>query len=292
MTVALPWSTCGLGTAPMGSRRDGPLWFGEQDRGVAVATVRAAIDGGITWIDTAPFYGWGLAEEIVGEAVAGRRDSVRLLTKCGTVRKADGTWAEDASAASVREGLVASLRRLRTDRVDVLQVHDPDPSTPIEATMGALAALVEEGLVGAIGLSNHSAESMGHAMHVAPVAVVQHQWSVLHHEPAADLAATWCELHGARFLGWSPLASGWLAESFDVDALEPDDLRRRLPWTRSDVDRVRTAARDAGMPVERFALSWAARRAHPIVGARSPAEVTLMLDIEPLPPDAFTNSTQ
>jgi aryl-alcohol dehydrogenase-like predicted oxidoreductase len=247
--------------------------------------VQAALDAGITWIDTAPFYGWGLAEEIVGDGVAGRRDEVRVLTKCGTVRGPDGSWAEDGSPAAVRADLQASLARLRTDHVDVLQLHDPDPATPIEDTMGALAALVDEGLVGAIGLSNHSAETMGHAMHVAPVSVVQHQWSLLHHESEAELAATWCELHSGRFLAWSPLASGFLTDAFDLDALEPGDLRRRLPWANVSLGAVKRAAADLGMSLERYALSWAARRSHPIVGARSPDEVGLLADIEPLRDD-------
>src|SRR5439155_14033547 len=188
----------------------------------AIATVRWAVDAGITWIDTAPFYGWGRAEAIVGEGLVGLRDSVLLLTKCGTVPQEDGTFAEDGSPATVRADLEASLRRLRTDHVDVLQLHDPDPMVPVEDTMGALMELVDEGLVGEIGLSNHSAEVMGRAMHVAPVAVVQHQWSLLSHSEEADLAATWCSLHGGRFLAWSPLASGYLTDAFDLSSLEPD----------------------------------------------------------------------
>jgi aryl-alcohol dehydrogenase-like predicted oxidoreductase len=244
--------------------------------------VHAAIDHGITWIDTAPFYGWGLAEEIVGEALSGRRDSVRLLTKCGTVQRPDGSWGEDGSPAAVRADLLASLRRLRVDHADMLQLHDPDPETPIEETMAALASLVEQGVVGAIGLSNHSPALMERAIAVAPVAAVQHQWSLLHHEKDADAAAAWATSHGARFLAWSPLASGFLTDEFDLAALAPDDLRRQLPWANAPLDELRAAASAAGMSLQRFALSWAARRGHPIVGARSPEEVALMAQIEPL----------
>ncbi len=278
----LPWSVCGLGTAPLGSLASGPLWFGPQDRDVAVATVRAAIDHGITWIDTAPFYGWGRAEEIVGDAIAGHRDEVMVLTKCGTIQQPDGSWREDASPAAIRRDVEASLRRLRVDHIDVVQVHDVDPVTPIEDTVGALAELIEEGTVGAIGLSNHDADVMGRAMHVAAVSVAQHQWSLLHHPEEADLAATWCELHGARFLAWSPLASGYLTDAFDLDALEPGDLRRRLPWAGVSLEPFRRAAQAREMSLEEFALSWAARRAHPIVGPRSPAEVGLLASISPL----------
>ena len=151
-------SRIGLGTAQLGSDEGGPLWFGPQDRESAVATVRAAIDAGIDWVDTAPFYGWGRAEEIVGTAVRGRRDEVTILTKCGTIRQPDGSWAEDGSPAAVRADLEASLVRLGTERVDVLQLHDPDPAVPVEDTVGAMAELVAEGKVAALGLSNHDTE--------------------------------------------------------------------------------------------------------------------------------------
>jgi aryl-alcohol dehydrogenase-like predicted oxidoreductase len=252
-----------------------------------VRTVRAAIDEGLTWVDTAPFYGWGVAEEIVGEAIAGRRHEVLVLTKCGTVRRAGGSWAEDASPAAVRADVEASLRRLRVDHVDVVQVHDPDPATPVEDTVGALAELVTAGSVGAIGLSNHPVALLERGATVAPIAVVQHQWSVLHHDAEATAAADWCDRSGARFLAWSPLASGFLTDGFDLEALHAGDLRRSLRWARppddAGVAAVRLVAAEAGAPVERLALAWAARRAHPIVGAREPAEVEGLAGVEPLP---------
>lgn len=283
------WSTCGLGTAPLGSRPDGPLWWGDQDRAAAVRTIRGALDAGITWIDTAPFYGWGRAEEIVGEAVAGRRDDVTLLTKCGTVRRPDGSWVEDGSPAAVRADIEASLRRLRTDRIDVVQLHDPDPTVPVEDTVGALAGLVAAGSVGAIGLSNHPVTLLERAAVVAPVAVVQHQWNLLHHDAEAGAVAAWAAGSGARFLAWSPLASGFLVDGFALDALHADDLRRRLRWARppdSDrVDRLRRVAAELQQPLRLLALRWAARQGHPIVGARSPAELDDLAAIEPLDDD-------
>src|SRR5262245_22850498 len=193
-------SRIGLGTAPLGSSAAGPLWWGPQDRSVAVATVRAALDAGITWVDTAPFYGWGRAEEIVGEAVRGRRDEVVILTKCGTVRRPDGSWAEDGSPAAVRADLEASLRRLGVERADALQLHDPDPAVPVEETVGAIAELVAEGLVGHVGLSNHDVALLERGAAVAPIEVVQHQWSILHHPPEADAARVWCEARDVPFL--------------------------------------------------------------------------------------------
>jgi aryl-alcohol dehydrogenase-like predicted oxidoreductase len=277
-------SRAGLGTAPLGSQPEGPLWWGPQDEATAVDTVRAAVDAGVGWVDTAPFYGWGRAEEIVGRGLDGdRREHVMLLTKCGTVQRADGTWAEDGSPASVRGDLERSLVRLRTDRVDVLQLHDPDPAVPVEETVGAIAALVDEGLVGGIGLSNHDAGLLERAHAVAPIAVVQAQWSLLHHEPEAAGALAWCEAHGVPFLAWSPLASGFLVDDFDLDSLHPDDLRRRLPWAgaagRAAVAALRAVALDTGRSLRELALGWAARRAHPIVGARTPAEAAAIATV-------------
>jgi aryl-alcohol dehydrogenase-like predicted oxidoreductase len=269
-------SRIGLGTAQLGSDEGGPLWFGPQDHASAVATVQAALDAGIDWLDTAPFYGWGRAEEIVGEAVRGRRDEVTILTKCGTVRRPDGSWAEDGSPAAVRADLEASLARLGTDRVDALQLHDPDPTVPVEDTVGAMAELVAEGKVGGIGLSNHDTDQLRRAQAVAPVAVVQHQWSLLHHPPETDAVRKWCDEVGAAFLAWSPLASGFLVDGFDPEATAPGDRRRSMRWASGDgaarLAAVQAEAAAAGRSLREHALAWAMATSFPIVGARTPDE--------------------
>jgi aryl-alcohol dehydrogenase-like predicted oxidoreductase len=288
VAIDLGPSRFGLGTAPLGSDRGGPLWLGPQDRDEAVATVRAAIGAGIGFIDTAPFYGWGLAERIVADAVAGLAERPPILTKCGTVRVPAGGFREDASPSAVRADVEASLERLGVARLDAVQVHDPDPDTPIEVTWEALMALVEEGLIGAAGLSNHSIESMERALAVGPVSVVQHQYSMLDGEAVGVIE--WCHDRGIPFLAWSPLASGFLADSFDVAALDPDDLRHRLRWATTSADRVArvrnalaavAARHDATMVA--VALAWTTRRAgvRAIVGARTPAEAEILA--APLP---------
>ncbi len=273
-------SHIGLGTAPLGSYEGGPLWWGPQDRTTAVATVRAALDAGIDWVDTAPFYGWGRAEEIVGEAIRGRRDDVTVLTKCGTIRRPDGSWAEDGSPAAVRADLEASLVRLGTDHVDVLQLHDPDPAVPVEETVGAIAELVTAGKVGHIGLSNHPVELLRRGQAVAPIEVVQHHWSILHHPPASESARRWCAQVGAAFLAWSPLAPGFLVDGFDPNATAPGDLRRLLPWASGDGAQrlavVRAEAAAAGCSLRHHALAWARATAYPIVGARTPDEASAL----------------
>jgi aryl-alcohol dehydrogenase-like predicted oxidoreductase len=273
----------GLGTAPLGSYEGGPLWWGPQDRAAAVATVRAALDAGVDWVDTAPFYGWGRAEEIVGEAIRGRRDEVTVLTKCGTIRRPDGSWADDGSPAAVRADLEASLTRLGTDHVDALQLHDPDPAVRVEETVGALAELVAEGKVGAIGLSNHDVGLLRRGHAVAPIAVVQHQWSILHHPPETDAVRLWCAEEGVPFLAWSPLASGFLTDGFDPELTAPGDLRRRLPWATGDgarrLEEVRGEAAAAGRSLREHALAWASATAYPIVGARTPDEARALTAI-------------
>ena len=270
-------SRIGLGTAPLGSLADGPLWWGPQDEATAIATIRAALDGGITWIDTSPFYGWGRAEELVGRAVSGRRDEVAILTKCGTLREPDGSWITDGSAGAVRAELEGSLVRLRTDHVDALQLHDPDPAVPVEETVGAMAELVREGKVRHIGLSNHPVDLLERAQAVAPLALAQDQWSILHHPPATDAVRRWCQTTGVPFLAWSPLASGFLVDGFDPETTAPGDLRRRLRWATSDgaraLEAVRAEAAASGRSLWEHSLTWAAATAHPIVGARTPAEV-------------------
>lgn len=281
-------SALGVGSAAFGSSREGPLWWGPQDDGDAVAAIRAALDHGVTWVDTAPMYGWGVAERLVGRALAGRRDEVVLLTKGGTEPPDEPSAAPglrsrmDCSPAALRAGLEASLRRLGVDHVDALQIHDTDDQVPIEESWGAVMDLVAEGKVRAGGLSNHPVDLMDRALAVGPVGVVQHQFSLLHREPERDGVLDWCRTHGVPFLAWAPLASGFLADGFDVDALADGDLRRGLPWaTRPGVAEVLTrldaAAAEAGCTRRELALAWVVHRAgHAIVGARNAVEGALL----------------
>lgn len=271
----------GIGTAPMGSVRNGPLWWGEQADDLSMATLRAAFDAGVGWVDTAPFYGWGHAEEVVGRAIAGRGDEIVVLTKCGTVQGAAGEVAEDLSPAAIRAGVDASLRRLGVERIDVVQFHDPDPSVPIEESWGALAELIAAGKVGHGGLSNHPIDALDRAARVAPVAVVQHQLNLLHPDPGRAMA-TECGRRDIAFLAWSPLSSGQLTTRFDPARLEPDDFRRRRAeadpagWAAmaATADRAAALAAALGRTLEDVALAFVfACGARPIIGARQPAEI-------------------
>ena len=137
----------GIGTAPIGSS-PGTWWvnWGPQDERDAVRAIHAALDVGVNWIDTAPFYGWGRAEEIVGRAIHGR-DGVLVFTKCGTLRRPDGSDYMDLRPGAIRADVEDSLRRLGVERLDLLQIHDRDPSVPIEETWAAVLELIAEGIV-------------------------------------------------------------------------------------------------------------------------------------------------
>jgi aryl-alcohol dehydrogenase-like predicted oxidoreductase len=280
----------GLGTAPLGS---GAGWEINWGRGPAAAAsvVRAAVGAGVAWIDTAPFYGWGRAERIVGTALGSQAARPVLLTKCGTFRRAGGGSFEDHRAAAICADLDASLARLGCPFVDVLQLHDPDPATPIEAAWQTVCGLVADGKARAGGLSNHPVHLMERALAVGPVAVVQHQYSLLYRAPESDGVLAWCAARGVPFLAWSPLASGFLADGFDLAALGPGDFRRRLPWadaTHLDSQRLRRElariGEQAGLTTSALAVGWVlAKGARAIVGARTPAEAAAIAGYRPLP---------
>ncbi len=215
----------GLGTAPIGSIPDWRIYWGYQDERESIRTIEAALDLGINWIDTAPFYGWGTAEQIVGRALQGKRDKVYIFTKCGTLRDEQRGEKEDLSPASIRREVEISLRNLKTDYIDLYQFHDPDPDTPIEESWGAMQKLVEEGKVRYGGLSNHTVDLMQRALAVAPITSNQHHYNLLNREIEEDILP-FSQQHGIGVLCWSPLASGFLADGFDLDTLEPQDFRK------------------------------------------------------------------
>jgi aryl-alcohol dehydrogenase-like predicted oxidoreductase len=221
----------GIGTAPIGSV-PGHWWvnWGTQDERDSVAAIHAALDGGVNWIDTAPFYGWGRAEEVVGRALQGR-DDVLVFTKCGTLRRDDGDDYMDLRPETVRGDLEASLRRLRRDHVDLLQPHDVDRTVPIEETWGAIHELIAEGKVRHAGLSNHPPELVERALAVGSVASLQFEYSALQRREEERLLP-FALARGLAAIVWAPLASGFLTDGFDLASLEEGDFRRTHPFAR------------------------------------------------------------
>ena len=268
-------SRVGTGTAPIGSR-PGEWWvnWGPQDDGDSVRAIHAAVDGGVNWVDTAPFYGWGHAEEVVGRALAGR-DDVLVFTKCGTLRRDDGDDYMDLSPASIRRGCEESLRRLGRERLDLLQFHDVDRNVPIEESWGTLQELVAEGAVRHGGLSNHPRELVERALAVGPVAALQLQYSALARGHEQELLP-YAQQHGLGVIVWSPLASGFLTDGFSLDALPQDDFRRTHPFAELDLEHaLEELSTRGGGSVTRGALDFVL--AHPavtgaIVGIRNERE--------------------
>src|SRR5436190_24000703 len=214
----------GVGTAPIGSGRDWPVWWGPQDEAESIRTIHTALDLGLNWIDTAPFYGWGRAEEIVGRALHGR-DDVLVFTKCGTLPDAERGDRMDLSPRAIRADVDASLRRLRRERVDLLQLHDVDSATPIEDSWAEVQRLIAAGKVRHGGISNHPAADVERALAVGPVGALQYQYSLLHRDAEAEILPLAAERR-IGLLAWSPLASGFLAEGFDLSALAAEDFRQ------------------------------------------------------------------
>lgn len=276
----------GIGTAPIGSTPAWRIYWGPQDDDEAIHTIHAALDLGINWIDTAPFYGWGKAEQIVGKALRGKRDKVYIFTKCGTLQNERGGEREDLSPASIRHEVEISLRNLQTDYIDLYQFHDPDPGTPIEESWAAMQTLIQEGKVRYGGLSNHTIELMQRAISVAPITSNQHQYNLLNREIEQDILP-FSQQHAIGVLCWSPLASGFLADGFDLDSLDPNDFRRGRPYaqepTYSRLIKLRqvlqTIALDHQKTLAELAIAWVLRQpavTAAINGIRSPQEALAM----------------
>jgi aryl-alcohol dehydrogenase-like predicted oxidoreductase len=275
-------SPVGVGTAPMGSTPDWSIYWGRQDEAEAIRAIHAAIDEGINWIDTAPFYGWGRAEEIIGRAVRDRRDRVFIFTKCGTVRLPDGDDRMDLSPKQIRRDLDESLRRLGTDHVDLLQPHDTDATVPIEESWAEVHRLVAEGKVRFAGLSNHPPPLIERALTVGPVVSAQHQYNLISRAIEQDVLP-FCRERGIGVLSWGSLAEGLLTEEFDLDSLEPEDFRRQRPsFQEPRYSRIRAltaelsaVGRDHGRSSQDVALAWMRSRhglTGAIVGVRSERE--------------------
>ncbi|HEX3392893.1 MAG TPA: aldo/keto reductase [Acidimicrobiales bacterium] len=264
--------------------------WGPQDDDESVAAIHHAIDLGINWIDTAPAYGLGHAEEVVGRALQQLPEADRpyLFTKCGLV------WTEGARSVtnvlapeSIRGECEASLRRLGLERLDLLQIHWPtDDGTPLEESWATLAALVEEGKVGYIGVSNFGTDLLETCEAVRHVDTNQPELNLVTRRAAADIVP-WCAAHGTGVLAYSPMRSGLLTGRFSAErvrSLPDDDWRAsdadfaepRLSRNLALVDRLRAIADRLGCSLPELAVAWTL--AWPgvsaaIVGARRPDQV-------------------
>jgi aryl-alcohol dehydrogenase-like predicted oxidoreductase len=223
--TAIEMSRIGTGTWAIG----GWMWGGT-DETESVATIRAAVEHGINLIDTAPAYGFGRSEEIVGKAVAEAhlRSSVLIATKVG-LQWEDGRVFRNASRARILQEVEDSLRRLRTDHIDIYQVHWPDPRVAIEETADAMHALFRQGKIRAIGVSNFSVAQIEQFRRVAPLHVVQSPYNLFERAIEAELLP-YCRKNRIATLGYGALCRGLLSGRMRPDtAFKGDDLRRTDP---------------------------------------------------------------
>jgi aryl-alcohol dehydrogenase-like predicted oxidoreductase len=198
----------------------------DRDEAESIATIHRALDLGCTLIDTADVYGAGANEELVGRAVAGRRQSVVLATKFGFVPSQDGGVGVDGNPRHAREAIDASLRRLGVDHVDLWYLHRVDKTVPIEETVGAMSEAVRAGKVRHLGLSEVSASTLRRAHAVHRIAAVQSEWSLWTRDPETSTLPTCREL-GVGFVAYSPLGRGFLSGSVhSVDDLADEDTRK------------------------------------------------------------------
>ena len=248
-------------------------WYGPTDADESTATIHRALELGIDFLDTADVYGQGDNEELVGRAIAGRRDEVVLATKFGNRRLQDGTRTIDGSPEYVRSAIDASLRRLNVDYVDLYYQHRVDANTPIEETVGAMAELVDEGKVRHLGLSEAGPETIRRAHAVHPITALQSEWSLWTRDPEGGVLDTVREL-GIGFVAYSPLGRGFLAGRFSSpEELTEDDFRRHHPrmqgenfeQNRALAEHVRELAEEKGCTPAQLALAWVLSRGDDVV---------------------------
>ena len=223
-TTGIRISRIGLGTWAMG----GWMWGGSDDA-ASVETIHRALDLGITLIDTAPAYGQGHSEEVVGRALVGKRDGVTIATKVGLAWNEGGNVHRDASRARIMKEIDDSLRRLQTDHVDIYQVHWPDPATPIDETAEAMGRLFGAGKIRAIGVSNFSPAQMDAFRNVAPLHTVQPPYN-LFERVAEKSVLPYAHEQGLTALTYGVLCRGLLSGRMNADTkFSGDDLRRVDP---------------------------------------------------------------
>ncbi|WP_284748064.1 aldo/keto reductase [Amycolatopsis sp. RTGN1] len=238
----------------------------------SIATIHRALDLGVTLLDTANVYANGVNEELVGRAIAGRRDEVVLATKFGIVWN-DGAMGARGDAAYVKQCCDESLRRLGVDHIDLYYQHRVDPDTPIEETWGALASLVEAGKIRYAGISEASAATIRAAHAVHPVTALQSEWSLWTRGIEGEILGTCREL-GIGVVPFSPLGRGFLTGAVKSMAdLPEDDMRRGLPRfaegnfdrNMAIVDALRKLAEDKGVTAGQLALAWVQAQGEDVV---------------------------
>ncbi|POX57169.1 aldo/keto reductase [Streptomyces sp. Ru71] len=268
--------------------------YGASDDARSTATIHRALDLGVNFLDTSDFYGAGHNEELIGRAIAGRRDEVVLATKFGFASRLGEPTVIRGDAAYVRQACEASLRRLGVDHIDLYYLHRVDRRVPIEETVGAMADLVREGKVRHLGLSEASAGTIRRAHAVHPITALQSEWSLWTRDVEREVVPVCREL-GIGLVPFSPLGRGFLTGRYQsLDGLPETDLRRGQPrFTDGNLERnlaivarLEELAAAKGVTAGRLALAWVQHRGEdvvPIPGTRRIAyleENVAALDVE------------
>jgi aryl-alcohol dehydrogenase-like predicted oxidoreductase len=273
-------SSIGLGTMGMSDL------YGPADRSESIATIHAALDAGITLLDTGDFYGSGHNELLIREALAVKnREAVTISVKFGALRDPAGTWlGHDNRPAAVKNYLAQTLQRLGTDHVDIYRPSRLDPQVPIEETVGAIAEMIQAGYVRHLGLSEVSAETIRRAHAVHPVSDVQVEYSLISRGPEDEIIPAAREL-GIAVTGYGVLSRGLISGHWsktrqgerDFRAISPRFQGANLDHNLGLVERLREVAEASGATVAQIAIAWVLSRGEdvvPLVGARTRARLT------------------
>ena len=282
----LQLTTIGLGTWAMG----GGAWkfgWGPQDDQASIQAIHKALDLGVNWIDTAPIYGHGRSEQVVGEAIRGRRNSLIIATKCGRVWEPGSIEiGKSLKANSVKNEVENSLRRLKIDVIDLYQIHWPQPDEQIEEGWQAMADLVKEGKVRYIGVSNFSLSQLKRAHAIHPITSLQPPYSMLKRDIEEEILP-YCREKNIGIIAYSPMQAGLLTGKFNREraAQLPDsDWRSRNPYFKEPqltpnlqaVEDLKTIAARKDISMAQLSLAWVLRHSETtaaIVGARSPKQI-------------------
>jgi aryl-alcohol dehydrogenase-like predicted oxidoreductase len=265
-------SAIGVGCMPM--IKGGNITYGEDaDPDEAIKTIHRAIDFGITFFDTAQIYGPFQNEELVGEAIKGKREGLVIATKFGFRFDDNKITGVDGTAANARASVEGSLKRLGIDCIDLFYQHRVDPNTPIEDTVGGLADLVKEGKIKHVGLSEAGPETLRRAAAVAPISALQSEYSLWERDIEDEILPTCREL-GIGFVPYSPLGRGFLAGTIrSLEDLPANDWRRNDPRYQGDnftanlkvVDAIAAVAAKHHASNAQIALAWLAAQGNDVV---------------------------